>query len=317
MAYGDSLGITLPTVGAANGGGLAIAAMINSAFNAIIARLETKVTTAGLDLNADVSLKSGAVYSGLKDVHRVSLYNNAAALSAVTYPQAVYAVGSDLYFNDAAGNQVRIVTAGEVDVSSVGGITGAGYGSSGVELTWNGTEYVFKSGTGADALSAVKMNDVMLHDGSGNYVRLGAATMGADYNLTLPAAVPTSIAQVLVSAAGQVSFGTGFGTAVVPAQITADQNNYTPGAGSVFLLSTDAARNITGFATSPSQDAGISRSIVIANTGSFNIVLVHQSGSSTAGNRFILPGAANLTITPGESKLLFYDDSALRWRATV
>lgn len=210
MAYGDSLGVTLPTVLVTPGA--TAAGMINAAIQACVDRLESQVTVAGLDINADLSMQSGATPFGLIDVHRVSFYDQASALSAVTYPQALYAVGSDLYFNDDAGNQVRIVTAGAVDVSSVGGITGAGYGVSGVEVNWDGTNYNFKNASGADAYTAVVVDDVLLRDGSGNAVRLAAPALAADYTMTLPNAVPAATSVMTLGSTGTVAASAVFAT---------------------------------------------------------------------------------------------------------
>lgn len=204
MAYGDSLGVTLPEVLVTPGA--TAAGMINAAIQACVDRLESQVTVAGLDINADLSMQSGATPFGLIDVHRVSFYDQTSALNAVTYPQALYAVGSDLYFNDDAGNQVRIVTAGGVDVSVAGGITGAGYGVSGVEVNWDGTNYNFKNAAGADAYASVVVDDVLLRDASGNAIRLAApAGMAADYTITLPGAVPAAQSFMTMDNAGAVA----------------------------------------------------------------------------------------------------------------
>lgn len=104
-----------------------------------------------------------------------------------------------------------------------------------------------------------------------------------------------------------------FANVLSPAQITADQNNYSPtgiSSASMLRLSSDAARNITGLASST---AG--RVIVVHNVGANNIVLVDESTSSTAANRFALP-SGNLTLTPDSVTVLQYDGTSQRWRAT-
>lgn len=207
MAYGDSLGVTLPETLVTPGA--TAAGMINAAIQACVDRLETQVTVAGMDINADLPMQSGATSYGLIDVHRVSFFDQTSALNAVTYPQSMYAVGSDLYFNDDAGNQVRLVTAGALDLSSVGGITGAGYGTAGVEVNWDGTNYRFKDGSGAEDYSAIVVDDVLLRDGSGNAIRLAApAGMSADYTATLPGAVPAANSVLVMTTTGVISHST-------------------------------------------------------------------------------------------------------------
>jgi hypothetical protein len=97
-----------------------------------------------------------------------------------------------------------------------------------------------------------------------------------------------------------------------PAQITSDQNNYATAGLSILALTTDASRTITGFANG-GQDGKL---LIILNVGSFNIVLAHQSASSTAGNRIITNNAGtNITILPNESVTLIKDFGGVnRWR---
>ncbi len=99
---------------------------------------------------------------------------------------------------------------------------------------------------------------------------------------------------------------------ISPSQITANQNNYNPSglSGAVQLrLNSDASRNITGLA----GGAG-GRLLMVANIGSTDIVLVNQSASSTAGNRFLFADG-DRTLTADESVLLRYDGTSSRWRA--
>jgi len=79
-----------------------------------------------------------------------------------------------------------------------------------------------------------------------------------------------------------------------PAQITANQNDYDPGDYDLLRLTTDASRNITGI-----SGGVLGRSLYLFNSGSQNIVLVHESALSVATNRINTPGAVNHTMTPG------------------
>ena len=154
--------------------------------------LDAKVTPAGIDVNANISMRSGASFYALTDLSYASLYTQPALLSAGTYPGVVYKSSTgNLYFNDDSGNQIQLTSGGSV-AAAAGNITGTGYGSSGVEVAWVSADsaYEFRSGAGADDFADGKFDDVYLNDGSGNYLRIAAPTMGADYTLTLPAAVP-------------------------------------------------------------------------------------------------------------------------------
>jgi len=94
-----------------------------------------------------------------------------------------------------------------------------------------------------------------------------------------------------------------------PAQITGDQNDYAPGLARYYRLSSDASRTITGL--SVGQVDG--QECEVWNVGAQNIVLAHDT-TSTAANRFLCTGAANITLAADEVALLRYDATTQRWR---
>jgi hypothetical protein len=103
---------------------------------------------------------------------------------------------------------------------------------------------------------------------------------------------------------------------ITPASINGAQNNYAP-AGlantSVVRQAVDAAgASLTGLAVSTIGDG---RVMIIENLGPGVLTIVHQSGASTAANRFELPGAQNMTLAVDASVLLLRDATTARWRA--
>jgi len=93
-------------------------------------------------------------------------------------------------------------------------------------------------------------------------------------------------------------------------QFTADQNNLSLGTGGIIRISSDAARNITGFAGGQSGDARM-----LVNVGSFAITLKNQSTASNAANRIIGSGSADVSIPSQGSVVVYYDGTDSRWRA--
>lgn len=102
-------------------------------------------------------------------------------------------------------------------------------------------------------------------------------------------------------------------TNVTPSQITSNQNNYNPSAGTVYRLSSDASRNITGW-TAPTLDG---TELEIRNIGSYDIVFKHQSSSSTAANRFINEIGLDVAIGTNQGVKLRYDSTTARWRVSL
>lgn len=98
---------------------------------------------------------------------------------------------------------------------------------------------------------------------------------------------------------------------VSPSQITASQNNYNPGTGDAFRISSDAARDITGLA-----GGADGKVVVLVNVGSHAITLKHESGSSDAANRITVPWAGDyvLAASGGVAQLMYFTASS-RWRA--
>lgn len=104
-----------------------------------------------------------------------------------------------------------------------------------------------------------------------------------------------------------------------PAQITSNQNNYATTDSTsvngnsvpvgVLRLSSDASRDITGFA-----DGDTNRRLLILNVGSNNIVLKNQNAGSTAINRIITGTGGDLTIAADTARSLYYDSTTQRWR---
>jgi hypothetical protein len=97
---------------------------------------------------------------------------------------------------------------------------------------------------------------------------------------------------------------------ISPAQITSNQNDYSPtglSAAAVLRLSSDASRDITGLA-----GGAAGRILVLINIGGFNIRLRHLNGSSAAGNQFKI--GYDLTVLPDQGVIIQYDATSTKWR---
>lgn len=98
-----------------------------------------------------------------------------------------------------------------------------------------------------------------------------------------------------------------------PAQITGQVNNYNPGAPSYFQRwNTNASQQVTGLTFTTAQVSGQVHQIW--NIGAQDIVLVHESASSLAANRFLSTTGTNLTLTPNQCANALYDADSARWR---
>lgn len=97
---------------------------------------------------------------------------------------------------------------------------------------------------------------------------------------------------------------------LTPTTIAANQNDYNPGVARYYRLSASFPVSITGLAIA--QVDG--QESEIWNVGAANITLSHQSASSTAANRFICTGGADIVLAADEIALCRYDATTSRFR---
>lgn len=128
-------------------------------------------------------------------------------------------------------------------------------------------------------------------------------TGGAQKVITSGSAAPSG------GVSGDFYFQTSAAGQVTPATLTASTDDYSPGAGDIYRLSSSAAFNLTGWAA---WTDGTLKMLV--NVGSFNITLKHQSTNSSDGNRFITPWAGDFVVPPGGSATLYRDATDSRVR---
>ena len=98
---------------------------------------------------------------------------------------------------------------------------------------------------------------------------------------------------------------------VSPAAIAADTNDYAPTItmnDTVLRISASAAYEVTGL-----TGGAVNQVRLLANIGTFDILLKNESASSTAANRFSL-GGRSFILSPGKSIELWYDTTSSRWR---
>jgi len=202
MGRGDSIGTSVPAVGATETGGTSDVLTI---ITALVAVAETKVTSAELNIDATLDANTQLIdnVTGLEFITQSSSPGNERLW---TKNETV----DELYYTDSAGTDIRLTADGALSVAATGAITGSGYGSSGVALNWNaaGTNYQFKSAAGADAYAAVTVDTVQLRDGSSHHLALATASKSASETLTFPADItPAATSPMAITSTGNVQVG--------------------------------------------------------------------------------------------------------------
>jgi len=167
--------------------------------------------------------------------------------------------------------------------------TSSGDGTLGITVPATGILTFLATSSSANLASALTDET-----GTGATVFAGSPTFTG--TTTMATAAPTNIVS----------------TPSAPAQLTANTNDWAPTLTLIIRASSDAARNVTGLVAGTSGQV-----IYLWNVGAQNIVLIHESASSTTANRFLTSTGVDLTLAANKCALMFYDGTTARWRVAL
>lgn len=150
----------------------------------------------GLDISSDLPFNGNSATQLGSSVY--------ATLSAtLTTLYSVYVVGSNLYYTNGAGTAVQITNGSSVNAGA-GSITGLPSGTASASFA-AGT-FTFQQSTSTPATLNVGTVVIGQEVSSGFNVTLAASgSQGANYNLTLPTALPGSTSIVQLDNSGNIS----------------------------------------------------------------------------------------------------------------
>lgn len=158
------------------------------------------VTPAGIAINADLPFNNNNAIT----LRSTNFVVQGSPLSDPTDLGCIYVSGVDLYYNDEAGNQIRITSAGNVNAGA-GSITGLPSGTASV--TFAGTTFTFQSSTATPATMAVGPLVIGAAVASSKTVTLSPnVAQAANYAITFPVALPVATSIQNVDATGQIGF---------------------------------------------------------------------------------------------------------------
>lgn len=152
---------------------------------------------------------------------------------------------------------------------------------------------------------------------AGNEGSLGGSGASAVYDITndllyVCTTTGTATTAVWTQVAAAISGALSLTSIISPTSLAADQNNYSPtGFSTAFHVRQDSSVSvqITGWA-----GGGAGRVFDYTNISAFRQYFMDEHASSTAANRFSIPGGYYLVIEPKTSKLFWYDSISSRWR---
>ena len=147
-----------------------------------------QITPSAININADLTFNSANNAVALRSVR---FKPQGAPLALVADVGCIYEAGLDLYYNDGAGNQIRITQSGSVAGSS-GTITGLPSGTASASFQSSTGTFVFQQATSVaanlDVGSVIVRYPGSYPTPSGNAIILEApSSLASQYALTLPA----------------------------------------------------------------------------------------------------------------------------------
>ncbi len=303
------MNLTLPTVGTTQGP--LYATELNSALTSIDAHTHApgsgqQITPSGINISADLTFQSNNA-TALRSARFTS---QSANLTVATDIGCLFVKSYELYYNDNAGNHVQITNGGNVagTPGSIGSLV------SPASATYSNPTFVFQS----DSLTPGNL------DGGSVIVREVAASakgitiaspsaLAADYQLTLPSALPAATSFMQLSSAGVItaayavdnaSLETATGTlhvkagGVTNAMLAGGINGSTKiAAGSItsveIAANTIASGNmgVNSILTAAITDANVTSAKLAAN--------LSLSGTLSIGNRFVASSQTNASTPLG------------------
>lgn len=212
VTISPNMGLPVPTVGVDPGPDWAnniVASLSILDGHSHVPGSGVQITPSGININTDLPFGN----NNITLARSVRFTAQSAPLSLGVDIGCLYESGVDLYYNDGAGNQVRITQSGSVTGAS-GTITGLPSGTA--SASYSAGIFSFQSATSTPATLAI--GPIILGNSVANSKTITIAPnagIAANYNLTLPAALPGSVEYLNIDGSGNVSYNTSTGSGSV------------------------------------------------------------------------------------------------------
>lgn len=273
--------LTLPTVSETLGP--LWAAQLNTALGKVDAHDHSPgkgkfVSPSGLNIDSDLPFGSNNA-TGLRSVRFVPQVSTISQPSDLSCLYSAPDSTGDLYYNDGAGNQIRITVGGSIDVSGAGSISGMG--GTDASVTYSDSTKTFTFDQDTDERAFLDIGTLTIREDAGantNGVTIQAPSgLAANYTMSLPDALPGSTQWVTLASSGALGTST---ADTIAAGITAT-----------------GANNIASAMTSTGADA---IGADMTSTGSNAIASSMSTTGATAISNKITRAVASPTATAGQ-----------------
>lgn len=211
------MNLVLPVVGPNGTPGPNWAELLNQALDQIDQHDHSngkgkQITPSGININQALEMNGNR----LTEVLAVALQDNSTSPNDSSL---VYEFGGELFFNDLSGNKVQLTSNGQINVASLGTITGD-YSTSTADLTYSDASKTFIFKQSATATASVDHGPMKIYRNvaSSHYTLFQlSGSQSGNITLTLLASLPASTLPMKVSSAGVLE-----ATQIVAADIASD-----------------------------------------------------------------------------------------------
>lgn len=298
MSITPNMNLSLPTPSVSSGP--AWASSLNSAFTLVDSHSHlpgygVQIPSGAIAIDEDLPFNS---YNATL-LRSLRLITQASPLALATDLTCVYVSGSDLYYNDASGNQVRITASGAVNVSGSGNITGMGGTTATVVYSPVSSTFAFSSASLTPAFLATGPLILSTNAASQHTATITPpAGLSADYTWTLPTGLPASTFPVTATSSGTLSYisydAIGQAMSSVGANAIAASMNTT---GTNSIINTMGAAGANSI--SNNRTRSVSQSVGLGGIATSTVSSVGGVFNTTSGVPVLVPGLQVAIITGG------------------
>lgn len=271
-----------------------------------------QITPAGISINQDLPF-----YNNNATLLRSARFQaQATPISGPSDLRCLYSSSADLYFNDSAGNQIRLTQNGGVagTPGSIGGLL------SPASLSYiSGSQtFVFQSSTATPAnidVGAITIRNILAN--SKGITISPPAALANNYSLTLPATIPTSGVKFLtIDNTGNIADNVGVDNSTIGFDVNTSigVKNFSIGPQQLTPSNFVASSSCGDFSGSPATTAVITNlncTITTAGLRPIHITAVHDGSANPAGiamSRNPISGSADakVWVMKNDVRIAFY-----------
>lgn len=265
-----------------------------------------QITPSGLNINADLNFQTTNNAVALRSVRFTT---QSTPLSRTTDVGVLYESGSDLYYNDGSGNQIRLTQGGAV-AGSVGTITGLPSGTASAAYVSGTGTFLFQQATSTAANLDIGSIAVR-YPGSyptptGNYIQLEApAALASGYTLSLPPLPVANNTFLTSSTAGAISAA----VALDNASLVLTTNTINVPNGGITLTKLAAPNllygiNSVGASTSSGSYVDVTGATATITTVGRPVMITMFAQDPTGGAKFLINRSGGTTEVTAYFRIL-------------